>query len=225
MKEVRFNVEVSDALEAFTLLQNELKKVRTGETTSCAPMPTFSAFAASLFEDKVKAGDIRSASGRVKWAQTLEHHLLPAFGPYLLDQLRHADIAQWRVQMAEKIQDGTYSPHTVNTWLNVMRVILKAAIMQLELARNPVDGIKNFDTSEHGYTEEEPNALPWKRCPASSRRCGSSTRSTSLSCALASSWGIVPRRCDRFGGQATPPTSISTKGPCSSGDRTPRATR
>ena len=50
MKEVRFNVEATDALEAFTLLQNELKKVRTGETSSCTPMPTFSAFAASLFK-------------------------------------------------------------------------------------------------------------------------------------------------------------------------------
>jgi integrase len=166
MKEVRFNVEATDAIEAFTLLQSELKKVRTGETTSSAPMPTFSAFAASLFEDKVKAGDIRSASGRVKWAQTLEHHLLPAFGPTLMDTIRHADVARWRVRMAEKIQDGTYSPHTVNTWLNVMRVILKAAVMQLELARNPMDGIKNFDTSEHVYTEEEPNSLTVQEMPA-----------------------------------------------------------
>src|SRR5580698_5468380 len=92
---------------------------------------TFSAFAASLFEDEVEAGDIRSASGRVKWAQTLEHHLLPAFGSLLLDQIRHADIAKWRVRMAEKIHDGTYSPHTVNTWLQVLRVILKAAVVNL----------------------------------------------------------------------------------------------
>jgi hypothetical protein len=42
------------------------------------------------------------------------------------------------------------------TWLNVMRVILKAAVMQAELARNPMDGIRNFDTSEPVYTEEEP---------------------------------------------------------------------
>ena len=166
MKEVRFNVEATDALEAFTLLQSELKKVRTGETTSSAPRPTFSAFAASLFEDKVKAGDIRSASGRVKWAQTLEHHLLPAFGPMLVDTIRHADAARWRVRMAERIQDATYSPHTVNTWLNVMRVILKAAVVQFELARNPMDGIKNFDTSEHVYTEEEPNSLTVQEMPA-----------------------------------------------------------
>jgi hypothetical protein len=171
----------------------------------CAPMPTFSAFAASLFEDKVKAGDIRSASGRVKWAQTLEHHLLPAFGPYLLDQLRHADIAQWRVQMAGKIHDGTYSPHTANKWLQVMRLILKAAVMQFELPRNPVDCIKNSTRASTATRRRSPTASPWKRCPASCRRCGSSARSTSLSCALVSSWGIVPRRCDRFGGQGATP--------------------
>jgi hypothetical protein len=59
------------------------------------------------------------------------HHLLPAFGSLLLDQIRHADIAKWRVRMAEKIHDGTYSPHTVNTWLQVLRVILKAAVVNL----------------------------------------------------------------------------------------------
>jgi integrase len=165
IKEIRFNVEVQDAFEAFTILQNELKNVREGQAHQRAPMPTFSAFAASLFEDKVKVGEIKSASGRVKWAQVLEHHLLPAFGPLLVDQIRHADVAQWRVQMAEKINDGTYSPHTGNTWLNVMRVILKAAVMQFELVRNPIDGMKNFDTSEHVYTEEEPNSLTVQEMP------------------------------------------------------------
>ena len=46
-----------------------------------------------ILPDMVKAGDIKSAAGRVKWAQTLEHHLIPAFGPLLLDRIRHADAA------------------------------------------------------------------------------------------------------------------------------------
>ena len=165
LREVKFMVQGQDALEAFTLLQEELRKVREGASRPQAPMQTFSAFAASLFEDKVKAGDIKSASGRVKWQQCLEHHLIPAFGPIILDQLRHADVAQWRVRMAEKINAGTYSPHTINGHLNVLRVILKAAVMQLELPRNPMDGIRNFDTSEHGYTEEEPNSLTVEEMP------------------------------------------------------------
>ncbi|MGA7122036.1 MAG: hypothetical protein WBY94_18155 [Polyangiaceae bacterium] len=165
LTEVKFTTQVQDALEAFTLLQEELRKVREGASRPQAPMQTFSAFAASLFEDKVKAGDIKSASGRVKWQQCLVHHLIPAFGPIVLDQLRHADVAQWRVRMAEKINAGTYSPHTINGHLNVLRVILKAAVMQLELPRNPMDGIRNFDTSEHVYTEEEPNSLTVQEMP------------------------------------------------------------
>jgi site-specific recombinase XerC len=165
LREVKFTVQGTDAMAAFTLLQEELAKVREGASQSAAPMTTFSAFAASLFTDKVKAGDIKSASGRVKWQQCLEHHLLPAFGPLILDQLRHADVAAWRVRMAEQINAGTYSPHTINGHLNVMRVILKAAVMQLELPRNPMDGIRNFDTSEHGYTEEEPNSLTVQEMP------------------------------------------------------------
>ena len=164
-KEVKFLTEVPDALEAFLLLQDELRKVREGASQPQAPMPTFSAFAASLFEDKVKAGDIKSAAGRVKWQQCLEHHLLPAFGPLLLDQIRHADAAKWRVRVAETINNGTYSPHTANTWLNVMRVIVKAAVAQFELVRNPMDGIRNFDTSEHVFTEEEPNSLTVEEMP------------------------------------------------------------
>ena len=165
LKEVKFTTQALDAMEAFTLLQDEIRKVREGASQPQAPMQTFSAFASQLFADKVKAGDIKSASGRVKWAQVLEHHLIPAFGPIVLDQLRHADVAAWRVKMAEKINAGTYSPHTANTWLNVLRVILKAAVMRLELPRNPMDGIKDFDTSEHVYTEEEPNSLTVEEMP------------------------------------------------------------
>jgi hypothetical protein len=168
LKEVKFSVQGTDAVEAFTLLQEELRKVREGTPPPAVPaaLPTFSAFAAQLFEDKVKAGDIKSASGRVKWAQTLEHHLIPAFGALLLDQLRHADAARWRVSVAETITAGKYSPHTANGWLDVLRVVMKAAVVQFELPRNPMDGIRNFDTSEHVYTEEEPNSLTVDEMPA-----------------------------------------------------------
>jgi hypothetical protein len=136
-------------------------------------------------------------------ALCLEHHLIPAFGPMLLDQIRHADLARWRVTVAETINAGTYSPHTANGWLDLLRVIVKAAVVQFELPRNPMDGIRNFDTSEHGYTEEEPNSLTVQEMP-SCRRCGSSTHSTLRSSALASSWGTARRRCARCAARAPP---------------------
>lgn len=164
MKEVRLNVEADDAISAFNLLHAELRKVRDGAT---APVPTtsFGEFATSLFEAKVKAGDLRSAAGRVKWAQALEHHLLPAFGQLRVDQIRHADVAQWRLRIGEKVTAGTYSPHTANTWLAVMRVVMQAAVSQCELPRNPMLGVKNLDTSGHGYTDEEPNSLTASEMP------------------------------------------------------------
>ncbi|HEY4014286.1 MAG TPA: hypothetical protein VGM06_13175 [Polyangiaceae bacterium] len=165
LREVKINAQTQDAIEAFALLQQEVRKVRDGETPPVAAKPTFSAFAAQLFEDKVKAGDIRSASGRVKWAQTLEHHLIPAFGAMPVDRIRHADIVRWRVQVAETISAGKYSPFTANGWIDMLRVILKAAVMQCELPRSPMDGIRHFDTSEHGYSEEEPNSLTVEEMP------------------------------------------------------------
>jgi integrase len=164
-KEVRFTTQAADAAQAFTLLQDELRKVRAGTVSLAATPTTFSGFAVSLFEDKVKAGDIKSASGRLKWAHVLEHHLIPAFGTLMVDQIRHMDVAAWRVRVAETIQAGKYSPHTANTWVEVLRVILKAAVVRFELVRNPMDGIRNFDTSEHGYTEEEPNSLTVEEMP------------------------------------------------------------
>jgi integrase len=65
----------------------------------------------------------------------------------------------------KKINAGKYSPHTMNGWLQVLRVIMRAAVVQLELPRNPIDGVRDFDTSEHVYTEEEPNSLTVEEMP------------------------------------------------------------
>jgi hypothetical protein len=163
-KEIRFAVETTDAYEAYARLHDELKKASEPKAPK-EEIPTFSAFAASLFDAKVKTGEIKAASGRIKWAQCLTNHLCPAFGSFQMDKLRHADIHAWRVRMGEKINAGDYSPHTGNSWLDVLRVILRAAVVQLELPRNPMDGIRNFDTSEHVYTEEEPNCLTVDEVP------------------------------------------------------------
>jgi len=60
----------------------------------------------------VQTGEIKAASGRIKWQQCLENHLVPAFGSFPMDKIRHADVHAWRVRMAEKINAGEYSPHT-----------------------------------------------------------------------------------------------------------------
>jgi|HubBroStandDraft_1064217.scaffolds.fasta_scaffold46165_3 site-specific recombinase XerC len=58
------------------------------------------------------------------------------------------------------VSSKVYKPNTANGWLAIMRVIMKAAVAQFELERDPMLGIKDFDKALHRtYTEEEPNAL------------------------------------------------------------------
>ena len=124
----------------------------------------FSEFAASLFENKVAARDIKSAKGREKWESTLRLHLLPAFGEFPCIELRHADLVHWRGEQAIKVKNGSFSPRTVNGWLSILRVITAAMTVQLELDRDPSIGLRDFDTSQRPtYTDEEPNTLsaPW----------------------------------------------------------------
>lgn len=159
--------DVADAAEALRALRDEVKRVETGSLATTS-RPKFAGFAKDLFDRKVKQGEIRSAKGREKWGVALEHHLVPAFGDYYIDSIRKADVEAWKDRVSDWIRDGRivdgerkkYSPHTANTWLSVLQVIINAAVADLELERNPVLGVKPFDTSTHRtYTVEEPNAL------------------------------------------------------------------
>ncbi len=53
-----------------------------------------------------------------------------------------------------------YAPATINGWLSILRVIMKAAKRELALSHLATEGVKDIDESEHEtYTEEEPNSL------------------------------------------------------------------
>lgn len=71
-------------------------------------------------------------------------------------------------RIARQLGDGPneYAPTTANTWLKLLKVIVNEAVAEYELPRNPVTGLKPFDTSTHEtYTDEEPNALTPEEVP------------------------------------------------------------
>jgi hypothetical protein len=119
----------------------------------------------------VTAGDIRSAKGRDKWASVIEHLsrgtqgenaklFVPGFGDMFINKILASHVDAWREGMARLIAAEDYSPTTVNGWLAILRVIMKAAKRKFSLAHLATEGVENFDLSEHEtYTEEEPNAL------------------------------------------------------------------
>jgi integrase len=109
---------------------------------------------------KVVTGEIKSAKSRERWKDTLEHHLIPAFGDHYLDAITLRDLNDWRTDMAAKVRAGEYSPNTVNGWFSILRVIGSTAVVEYQMERNPFALLKDLDTSEwRTYTEEEPNSL------------------------------------------------------------------
>lgn len=139
------------------LALEELRADVAGRTTR--PV-RFSAFATSLFKAKVDAGDIKSAKGREKWGDVLELHILPVFGDSYCGDIRHADVDDWRNDLAAMVRAKEIAPSTANGWISVLRVITSAMTAKYELPRDPCAGIKNLDLSQAPtYTDEKPNAL------------------------------------------------------------------
>lgn len=161
MREVNWALpNVGKARDAFSWLQAELEKIRSGivaEQPSSAPQ--FRVYAKAVLQRKLDLGKIRSAAGREKWENIVDNHLIPAFGDVFIDQLRTSDIKGWQTTIAGKIKACAMAPTTANTILGVMRQITDEAVVDYD-SRDPMRGIDPFDTREHNtYTEEEPNSL------------------------------------------------------------------
>jgi integrase len=157
---------------ALKWLRDEQARIRAGVDSSPErPRQRFAEFAASLFEHKVTVRDIKSAAGRIKWSSTLEHLIggttgpksgkhVVGFGDFFLDRLASGDVERWKENLAGLVAAGDYAPTTINTWLGILRVIMKAAKRAFDLPTIVTDGVRYLDTSEHDiYTDEEPNAL------------------------------------------------------------------
>jgi integrase len=162
----------ADAPTALKWLRDEQERIRVGiDDSPATPKQRFAEFAASLFEHKVKVREIKSAAGRIKWASTLEHLIggttaprsgkhVAGFGEFFVDKITTADVERWKEKLAELVAAGDYAPTTINTWLGILRVIMKAAKRTFDLPTIVTDGVRYLDTSEHEvYTDEEPNAL------------------------------------------------------------------
>lgn len=120
----------------------------------------FKDYALSLCQRKVDVGEIKSRKSLERWQDTLEHHLIPAFGSHFLDAITLRDLETFKASMAAKVRTGEYSPHTVNGWLSILRTVGTTAAVEYRLERNPFVLLKDVDTSEHRtYTEEQPNSL------------------------------------------------------------------
>lgn len=147
-------VSLRDAQRARLEMLDEARESRLAST------PTFSAYATSLFERKVAQREIKSAKTVERWESTIRLHLAPAFGSYAVDAIEKLEIESWKTRIAKKITRGTLSPRTANGWLSILRVIIRSAVDDFGLERDPTLRVRDFSTEEHPtYTAEKPNAL------------------------------------------------------------------
>jgi hypothetical protein len=160
---------IEDAQRALDSLRSNVRDRVTGKIQS---RMLWSEFAVSRFEAKVIEQKLKSAKSRERWAGTLKH-LLPAFGRFHVDELRFADIAEWRATVAIWLRDGMpsirkgdedknrivkLSPVTANGWIAILKEICSAMTKRFELPRDPAADVEFF--REHrNYTREQPNAL------------------------------------------------------------------
>ena len=151
--------EAAKARDAFATLQAELEAIRAGNVADTTKLPQFHTYSADVFARKLALGRIRSAAGRAKWESILEHHLVPEFGDFYMDQLHPTVIKAWQGRVSAKIKAGRMAPTTANTILGVLKQITDEAMVDFDI-RDPMRGVDPFDTREHAtYTEEEPNSL------------------------------------------------------------------
>ena len=127
---------------------------------------TLSAYARRWMKSRAAEGDRPSTmEGRI---QILEQHILPQLGDRFVDSITGKDVRQWRDDSAARIKPPSksrlqekkpYGPVTVNGWLRVLKVMLRDAVVDLELERDPTLRISSLkvEPSEEGksLTAEE----------------------------------------------------------------------
>ncbi len=174
--EVKKVLPNADAATAYKWLQDEVERVRRGNVEAPKPKTRFSDYAVSLLERKVAQREIRSAKSRQNWGPVLKFLIdgvheegkvsVRGLGEFFIDQLHAHHLEGWREDVAKRITAGEMSPHTANTRMTVLKIIMKAAKREFRLPRLATEDLRRFDTSEHDtFTDEEPNSLTLEEVP------------------------------------------------------------
>lgn len=181
--EIDRTVQVATALEAANELARLKEEARQPPTQGRDAIPLFSDYAVSVMERRLALGHIVSGETRRRWADVLEHWLLPTFGAMRLDTIRRLDVMDWLARLSSEAvevrrvkttsrhkKDRTaddyetrkvrVGPRSIGTYLAQLKTILAEAVCDYGLSPNPVAGVEGPDLSVHpAYTDEEPNSL------------------------------------------------------------------
>jgi integrase len=94
----------------------------------------------------------------IRYADALEGHILPGLGDQVLEELRPADVQAWVNDITRPGARGaarSYSVETARGWFRVLRTMVRDAVVQLDLPRDPTARVTFPERPEL----EERNAL------------------------------------------------------------------
>jgi integrase len=177
LREIRKVLTDHSENDAFAWLEAERARTREGVSLAAQRKTRFGDYAVSVFESKMAVGELSTRPSQDRWRYTLEHLIggisdddgvlvVPGFGELFVDQIRASHVEAWKVGAGRLIQAKRYAPTSANSWLAILRTILKRAKRDFDLTHVATEGVKDFDTSAHAtYTEEDPNSLSADEVP------------------------------------------------------------
>lgn len=106
-------------------------------------------FAASWLASKKKT---LKPSSYARYEGNLDLHIVPGLGDYYMDAITPRDIVKWRDSFNDM------QARTINSMLRVLRTLFKAAVVELDLPKNPASYVAALPEADT-YSDEEPNSL------------------------------------------------------------------
>ncbi len=129
---------------------------KCGGTVRDPKKPTLSAFARSWLETHLPR--MRSDLAKARYTEALDLHVLPDLGAFFVDQIHEHDLDTWLTKSRTDHRGRSYSPHTVNGWWRVLKMVMQSAARQHRLP-DPTAGIKPLPLPqrehENSLTPEE----------------------------------------------------------------------
>lgn len=150
---------VRDALGLLEGLREELLQPGAPGTAARTTRQTLTDYARSWLDQKKTNG--MKPSTEARYLDALEHAILPVLGSKHVDEIGRTDIKTW-LSWAARSRDrrGRLRVHaTVNAWLRILKSLLRDAVGDLELERDPTMGVKALSSQPTRVTEDEPNSL------------------------------------------------------------------
>jgi integrase len=150
------NLPTATLAEAIQEVARLRQIAKDGGTVRDPRRPTLTAFAQSWLETHLPR--MTSDLAKARYTEALDLHVLPDLGAIFVDQIRHHDLEAWLVKPRKDRHGGKYSPHTVNGWWRVLKMVLQAAARKHYLP-DPTAGVKPLPLPqrehENSLTPEE----------------------------------------------------------------------